>query len=133
MKMPNMNVPNIEWDKAAAGLGDALKEAAYVAVGLGVLSFQRAQVRRVEMAKQFTKLTGETANPAIPDLETVLSQLGGVAKLVDTAMSPARKQVDEQLDRIEEMLPEAARKTVKSVRANALSQEQAIRAAVGLS
>lgn len=130
--MPNLNVPTIEWEKAAAGLGDALKEAAYVAVGLGVLSFQRAQVRRVEVAKQFAKLTGDTANPTLPDLETLRSQLGGVAKLVDAAVLPARKQVDEQLNRIEELLPEAARKTVKSVRATALTQEQAFRSALGL-
>ena len=130
--MPNLNVPTIEWEKAAAGLGDALKEAAYVAVGLGVLSFQRAQVRRVEVAKQFAKLTGDTTNPTLPDLETLRSQLGGVAKLVDAAVLPARKQVDEQLNRIEELLPEAARKTVKSVRATALTQEQAFRSALGL-
>ena len=130
--MPNLNVPTIEWEKAAAGLGDALKEAAYVAVGLGVLSFQRAQVRRVEVAKQFAKLTGDTTNPTLPDLETLRSQLGGVAKLMDAAVLPARKQVDEQLNRIEELLPEAARKTVKSVRATALTQEQAFRSALGL-
>ncbi len=131
--MPTFNVPNLEWEKAAADLGDALKEAAYVAVGLGVLTFQRAQVRRVEMAKQFAKLSGETVTPGIADLESFMAQIGGVAKLVDAAVTPARKQVDEQLDRIEEILPEAARRTVKSVRANALNQEQAIRSAFGLS
>jgi len=131
--MPSTSLPGIEWDKAAAGIGEALKEAAYVAVGLGVLSFQRAQVRRVEMAKQFSKLAKDAPVQSVPSLDVLLSQLGGVAKIVDAAVAPARKQADERLDRIEEALPEAARKTVKTVRATALSQEQAIRSALGIS
>ena len=35
-----------------ADLNSSLKEAAYVAVGFGVLGFQRAQVRRRELARQ---------------------------------------------------------------------------------
>src|SRR4029077_10437060 len=32
---------------------DTIKDAAYVTIGLGVLGFQKAQVRRVELTKQF--------------------------------------------------------------------------------
>jgi hypothetical protein len=34
------------------GLNDAVRDGAYIALGFGVLGFQRAQVRRVELAKQ---------------------------------------------------------------------------------
>lgn len=131
--MPSTVLPGVEWDKAAAGIGDALKEAAYVAVGLGVLSFQRAQVRRVELAKQLSKMAKEVPVQTLPSLDVVVSQLGSVAKIVDAAVAPARKQADERLDKLEEALPEAARNTVKTVRATALSQEKAIRAALGIS
>ena len=46
-----------------------LKDAAYVAVGLGVIGFQRAQVRRVELTKQFEGQRKE--------LETQLGEVRG--------------------------------------------------------
>src|ERR1700676_2996288 len=39
-------------NKTLQDANKALKDAAYVAVGFGVLSFQKAQVRRQELAKQ---------------------------------------------------------------------------------
>jgi len=39
----------------AARFSDLAKEATYVAVGLGVLNFQRAQVRRRELARRLVR------------------------------------------------------------------------------
>jgi ElaB/YqjD/DUF883 family membrane-anchored ribosome-binding protein len=52
VSMPDKRVTQIDFEKAAAELNNAIKEAAYVAIGLGVLGFQRAQVQRVELMKQ---------------------------------------------------------------------------------
>lgn len=37
---------------------NAVKDAAYVSVGLGVIAFQRLQVRRNELSKTLTEQTG---------------------------------------------------------------------------
>lgn len=156
---PNIDsLPNFDFEKAAADLNNALKEVAYVAVGLGVLGFQRAQVQRVELMKQleaqlsalssFSGTLGEQAEtylaavrtqlaevlPSEPvDTAAVRSQLTELAKAVDEAVAPVRQQFEEQLDRLEDVLPQTARELVQTVRGAAAAQEQAVRSAVGLS
>lgn len=166
--MPEINIPNIDLEKAATDFNNALKEAAYVAVGLGVLGFQRAQVQRVELMKQLeaqlsslssfsstlnsqvenyittarqqlaearaqlNKLSSDAIPTDLPDVTAVRTQLTELAKSVDEAVAPVRQQFEEQLDRLEEVLPQTARDFVQSVRGAAASQEQALRTAVGL-
>lgn len=166
--MPEIKFPNVDVEKAAAELSNALKEAAYVAVGLGVLGFQRAQVQRVELMKQLeaqlgslseltgtlngqaesyisaareqlaearaqlAKLSTEVFPAEVPDAAAVRTQLTELAKTVDEAVAPVRQQFEEQLDRLEEVLPQTARDFVQTVRGAAAAQEQAIRTAVGL-
>ncbi len=161
--MPDMKFPNVDFDKAAADFNSAVKEAAYVAVGLGVLGFQRAQVRRVELMKQFetqlgalSDLSGNLNSQAdtyisaareqiaeareqlsrlsgeLPDPEAVRTQLSDLAKAVDEAVAPVRQQFDQQLDRLEEVLPDAARNLVQAARSAASTQERNLRSAVGL-
>ena len=146
--MPEFNLPNVDIEKAVADFNNAVKEAAYVAVGLGVLGFQRAQVQRVELTKQleeqFRNLPAAVKGPiegytqfakeqAATARTTVNEQLTELAKSVDEAVAPVRQQFEEQLDRLEEVLPQTARDLVQSLRGAASSQEQAIRSAVGLS
>ena len=166
--MPEFNIPTIDLEQAATDFNNALKEAAYVAVGLGVLGFQRAQVQRVELMKQLeaqlaslssfsstlntqldtyittarqqlaearaqlNKLSTDAIPTELPDVAAVRTQLTELAKSVDEAVAPVRQQFEEQLDRLEEVLPQTARDFVQSVRGAAASQEQAIRTAVGL-
>ncbi len=159
--MPDIPFPTVDVDRAASEINNALKEAAYIAVGLGVLGFQRAQVRRVELAKQFERMPdalssqldgylgearrrGRTAGTRIADdlgdlsrsmdeaLEPLRVQLLELARVVEDLVSPARQQLDEQIDRFEQSLPEGARSVVKSFRESAAAGEQAWRSAMGL-
>lgn len=57
----------------------AVKDAAYVSVGLGVIAFQRLQVRRNELTKA---LSGQTNDPK-GALETVGTLVGERLKLVE--------------------------------------------------
>jgi chromosome segregation ATPase len=156
-------MPTIDIEKTVNDINNAVKEAAYVAVGLGVLGFQRAQVQRVELTKQIEAqlaAVAELSSSATSALETYLGsireqiaearsqvsslagelpeagavrdQLTDLAKSVDEAVAPVRKQFEDQIDRLEETLPEAARNLVHSIRAAAVAQEQALRSAVGL-
>jgi hypothetical protein len=202
--VPDSNFPNFDINKAAADFNEVLKEGAYVAVGLGVLGFQRAQVLRNEWARQLepqreqlsnlsaalnsqfedyartARAQAETARtqwaeqladytkrldealaaarvslgkkfpaelPNLPDLseqlveasqaleeqlEAARALLIELAKLVDERVRPARQQFDEQVDRMEQRLPDGARSLVQSVRGAAASREQLWRNAVGL-
>ena len=161
--MPDIKFPNVDFEKAAADFNNTVTEAAYVAVGLGVLGFQRAQVQRVELTKQLeaqlanlsnltSTLNGQAEtyiNAAreqiteareqftrisadLPDAGAVREQLTELAKAVDEAVAPARQQFEEQLNRLEETLPEAARNLVQAARAAAGAQERNLRTAVGL-
>jgi hypothetical protein len=79
-------------------LTKALKDAAYVTVGLGVLAVQKAQVRRRELTKQVeSQLTGTTEH------------LQKVARQVEERVTPL-------VDQIEQALPGAARDLVKQAR-----------------
>lgn len=60
-------------------LTNALKEATYVSVGLGVIAFQRIQVRRNEL----TKTVSEQAGTARSALEVVSSVIADQAKVVE--------------------------------------------------
>ena len=166
--MPDVTFPQIDINKAAADVNNALKEGAYVAVGLGVLGFQRAQVRRVELTKQLeSQLAGLGVLPttlsnqidsyrkeavsqaeqfgeqlsenlaAIGKLidsqaEVIRLQLTELAKTLDGRVQPARQQLDQQFDRLEERLPEGAKTVVQTVRAAAAAPEQLFRTAAGL-
>ena len=117
--MPEIPFPQFDVNKAAADFNQALKEGAYVAVGLGVLGFQRAQVRRVEVTKQLTewakaveaqigaadfgsqveayaKLARSQAETAREELAQQLGeQLSAASKLVGVQLATAREQLDE--------------------------------------
>lgn len=94
---PDVNQADV--NKAAADISQALKDGVYVAIGLGVLGFQRAQVRRVELTRQLESWLaprGDTGDrPAAagdrPALGSELtSQLSDLAGRVDEALAPAR-------------------------------------------
>jgi hypothetical protein len=99
--MTDSTVLPFDVDKAAAELSQALKDGVYVAIGLGVLGFQRAQVRRVELTKQLEGWLGQRARagdsgdvagaPGAPAAGSELSaQLSELAGRVDEVLAPAR-------------------------------------------
>ena len=62
---------------------DAVKDAAYVSVGLGVIVFQRLQVRRNEVAKALEAHAGE----AMEAFEVVGTLVNERLKLVEERVS----------------------------------------------
>lgn len=113
LKFPNFDLPE-DLEKAAGALNEAVKDAAYAAVGFGVLGIQRAQVHRNELTKQL----GE--------------HLAGLAKAADDALAPMRHEIDGRLDEIEGRLPPAAGSVFHSLRESAGAGERIVRSAVGL-
>jgi len=89
---------------------ERLVDAAYVTVGLSLLGFQRAQVRRHRWSRQ----------------------VSSVARTVNETVGPVRTDLDHQLDQLEERLPGQARTAVRSLRAVAQLSEQLLRQVPGV-
>lgn len=86
---------------------EQLKDAAYVAVGLGVLGAQRLLVERREVVKRVE-----------PQLRSAASQLQRLATATDEKVNPV-------LHRVEEKLPPATRELVRSARGKATGARDA--------
>ncbi len=122
--MPDTTFARIDINKAAAELNSALKDGAYVAVGLGVLGFQRAQAHRVEWTRQLEaqweelgKLAIKLNSQAEEYAQTARTQAGSartqwaeqlfeLSKRLDQVIAPARDQVAKALSRELSNLPE---------------------------
>ena len=80
------------------GVTDLARDAAYVAVGLGVLGFQRAQVQRVELQKDFS------LDQHLGDVRSELRK--GITQL-DDLLETASQFIESSLQPLEEQLPDS--------------------------
>jgi hypothetical protein len=102
------------------GATDLARDAAYVAVGLGVLAYQRAQVQRVELQNRLSNDFDIDLNQRIEDVR------GGVAKGIhqlDDLAETAVQFVETTFEPIEEKLPP----TVSQLTAKAREQAREVR------
>lgn len=119
-------------------LTSTLKDTAYVAVGLGVLGFQRAQVARVDLTKNLSADTGKLQAQVKAQVEDVTgaveAQLSDVRTQVAKAVSsleetfePVAKELEGRLDEVEDRLPEQVKVVVASARQVAESAAASVR------
>ena len=91
-----------------------LKDAGYVAVGLGVIAFQRAQVRRRELEQQLGDAGQhiDRLTAALEDqrklVEERIEALGGQ---VETTINDLETRVGKAIDELRERIPETAVET----------------------
>jgi hypothetical protein len=109
--MPDMttNISNL-----SKGVTDLARDAAYVAVGLGVLAYQRAQVQRVELQKRLQK--------DLPIDQRIGDVRQGVAKgfrQIDDLAESAVQFVESTLQPIEERLPTSVTQVTTKAREQA--------------
>ncbi len=97
-----------------------VKDAALVAIGFGVLGFNKAQVRRRELLAQLETQTAEVRN-----------QLAKVADDVEERFEPLVDAVDSRLDQLEEQLPGQAREAFKAARTVAKVASHSLRSRLG--
>jgi hypothetical protein len=96
------------------GVTDLARDAAYVAVGLGVLAYQRAQVQRVELQKRLQK--------DLPIDQRIGDVRQGVAKgfrQIDDLAESAVQFVESTLQPIEERLPTSVTQVTTKAREQA--------------
>ena len=109
-KIPNF--PSIDFSgldaTKLAGLDDkvvaAVRDAAYITIGFGVLAFQQAQVRRREVVKTLADRFGTSKTQMNDLLATVEAQ---IAKL-DGRFDALEAKLDSTVEKFEERLPERA-------------------------
>lgn len=89
----------------------SLKDTAYIAVGLGVLGFQRAQVARREI---ITNLGNRERLDA--QVSGVKAQVAKVVANLEEVLEPAAKELEGRLNEVEEHLPEQVKAIVASAR-----------------
>ena len=96
------------------GVTDLARDAAYVAVGLGVLAYQRAQVQRVELQKRLQQ--------DLPLDQRIGAVRQGVAKgfrQIDDLAESAVQFVESTLQPIEERLPSSVTQVTTKAREQA--------------
>ena len=89
-------------------IGKTVKDSVYVTIGLGVIAFQKAQVRRQELRKQLESSTEGARSAAADHVRTVEERLGAVETRIDAV-----------LDDVEERLPQQARTVMHQARETA--------------
>jgi hypothetical protein len=98
------------------------KDAAYVAIGFGVMTIQRAQVRRRELV--------ELARQQLPVFEGQLNEfrieIGKRVKDVDGRLDEIAQRVQTQLQPLEERLPAQAQSALDQAREASNQLRQAI-------
>ena len=97
-------------------LRDLVRDAAYTAVGLGVLGVQRLQVRRRDLSRAVACVARTQWKPQVRDAATRLQTLATTA---DAKVNPI-------LDRWEEGLPDATRELVRAARDKATEARDAV-------
>jgi uncharacterized membrane-anchored protein YhcB (DUF1043 family) len=99
-----------------ADVQKTVKDALYVAVGLGVIGFQKAQVRRRELTKQVEGQLKTAESQLSTQRKRVEGQVAAGAEQLEKLTKQFQQRIDPVLNTIEEKLPEAARDLVKQAR-----------------
>ncbi len=113
------------------------KDAAYIAIGFGVLTVQRAQVQRRSLAgnlreqadqarDQFEKLTTDT----LASIEKLTDGVEDRVKLVEERVADLEERLDAILDEVESKLPAQAADLVKQARVAAKDARGQVRSLV---
>lgn len=114
----------------AQTLTEKLKDTAYVAVGLGVLGFQRAQVARVDLTKNLAEDTGKLQAQVKAQVEDVTGAVEAQLSDVKTQVAKAVTSLEEtfeRLDEVEDRLPETVKAVVATARQAAESAAASVR------
>jgi hypothetical protein len=108
------------------GVTDLARDAAYVAVGLGVLGYQRAQVQRIELKNKLAK--DFSLDSRLGDVRTnVRDGVSKGIKQIDGLAETAANFVDSTLQPIEERLPASVTQLTTKAREQAREVRTQIR------
>lgn len=118
------------YNNFARGAEKAVLDGVYVAVGLGLIWFQRAQVRRRELAKSArSSEVGRRVSQQVGDKRTELAR---VVRGFDQRVGPLRTDLATRVDQVEQNLPVGPRVVLRTARVVAQSPETLVRSLLGV-
>jgi len=82
----------------------AVRDAAYITIGFGVLAFQQAQVRRREVVTALSDRFGTSKT----QIEEMLSNMEAQMTKLDERFTALEAKLDTTVEKLEERLPEQA-------------------------
>jgi hypothetical protein len=103
------------------GVADLARDAAYVAVGFGVLGFQRAQVQRAGLKNKLSKDFSLDEH-----LTGVRTELGKGLKQLDDLLESATQFIETSIQPLEQQLPS----TVTQLTSKAFGQSREVRSQI---
>lgn len=105
----------------ADDLAKAARDSFHVTVGLGLIAFQRIQVRRQELRRQIDSNRGSSP------LGGAGKALGDNLKMIEERVADAEERLDAALDDVETRLPDPAREAVAAARSAAKEARSQLR------
>jgi hypothetical protein len=88
---------------------DTLRDAAYIAVGMGVIGFQRAQTRREDLRKQFVEQRAAFESRGAEAVKFFNEAI----KQADARIAPVVDLVEAQVDTVVDRLPAQAKSLIE--------------------
>ncbi len=111
-KLPKVELPSVDTD----AITTAAKDAFYVTVGLGVLAYQKAQVRRQEMTKAFNDQFGSGKAQFETQVAGLETRLDALEAKIDSAVGELEKRLPEKAGALLGQAHDAAKAARKQVR-----------------
>jgi hypothetical protein len=100
LSLPNIDLPGVDVDQ----LTSAVRDAAYIAVGFGVLTFQQAQVRRRELVSSISERFGASKSQVDSLMATLERRIAAFDKQSETFEA----SLDKAVTNLEQRLPDSA-------------------------
>ncbi len=97
-------------------VSETARDAFYVAVGAGVIAFQKLQVQRVELTKTISAQLDDAKGSANESFGNVSDLVEDRVKLLEERLSTIEGRLESLLAQLEEKLPEQAKDLVKQAR-----------------
>ena len=107
------NITNI-----SKGVTDLARDAAYVAVGLGVLGYQRAQVQRVELQNRLSKdfSLDEVRQEVAKGIHQIDDLAETAVQFVETTLQPLEDKLPSSVSQVTTKAREQAREVRSQIR-----------------
>jgi hypothetical protein len=112
---------------SGADMAQALKDAAHTVIGFGVMGWNKAQRQR----RAWTKDLNGSRHSIEGQLDGAREQLATAIRHLDASLAPVRNDIEVNLDKAAQHLPEEVRGLVDSARKAVREAEHQIRQAVG--
>ena len=111
---------------ASMSISDNLRDAAYVAIGMGVIGFQRAQTRRQDLRKQFAEQRSAFESRGAD----VVKLFTEAFKQADARLAPVVDIIEAQFDTVVDRLPAQAKSLIEPAHQASKDARQQLRARV---